>query len=336
MEREHRHRERPSFFWPIALITAGIIWLLVNNGTIPLENLNLLSTYWPALLILAGISLLLGMIWWPLSGLLWLIVAGVLIWVLISPPALLPRTAGANVRTETFSEPLGDAESASIQLDLSGQPNRVYALDDATDLIEAQVTYMGEMEFRVTGGAEKSVVLDQAPFSGITGPDFLFSLNRNSRPWDIGLNGSIPLRLEIDSGSGPTTLDLQGLTIEALSVDSGSGSIDINLPAGDDEYAFTFLGGSGSADIIIPSGANMDMNLDGGSGSITIDVPDDAGIQLEVRDDGSGGLSVPRSFDKVREGDGDEGTWESDNYESADQTITIVIEDQGSGSITIR
>lgn len=47
-----------SFFWPIIMIGAGVIWLLTNLNIIPTENLWILLRLWPMLLIVAGLDLL--------------------------------------------------------------------------------------------------------------------------------------------------------------------------------------------------------------------------------------------------------------------------------------
>ncbi|RPH60268.1 MAG: DUF2807 domain-containing protein, partial [Chloroflexi bacterium] len=48
-----------SFFWPFTLIAAGVVWILINMGTIPAENLWALAHLWPFLLIALGLGLIL-------------------------------------------------------------------------------------------------------------------------------------------------------------------------------------------------------------------------------------------------------------------------------------
>jgi hypothetical protein len=48
-----------SLFWPLTLIAAGVIWLLVSAGKLPAENLWALTHFWPFLLIGAGVGLIL-------------------------------------------------------------------------------------------------------------------------------------------------------------------------------------------------------------------------------------------------------------------------------------
>ncbi|HLA06319.1 MAG TPA: head GIN domain-containing protein [Anaerolineales bacterium] len=51
-----KHR---SFFWPLALIATGVIWLLVSMNVIPEANLWALTYIWPYLLIALGLGLIL-------------------------------------------------------------------------------------------------------------------------------------------------------------------------------------------------------------------------------------------------------------------------------------
>ncbi len=50
-------------FWPLTLIGAGIIWILIEMGRLPVENLWALTYLWPLLLIGAGVGLILRPYW---------------------------------------------------------------------------------------------------------------------------------------------------------------------------------------------------------------------------------------------------------------------------------
>lgn len=52
-----------SFFFPLALIATGTIWLLNGMGIIPTENLWALAHFWPFLLIGWGLGLILSSFW---------------------------------------------------------------------------------------------------------------------------------------------------------------------------------------------------------------------------------------------------------------------------------
>ena len=52
-----------SLFGPLLLIAAGVVWLLVQSGTIPSANLWALTHIWPFLLISAGLGIMLRPYW---------------------------------------------------------------------------------------------------------------------------------------------------------------------------------------------------------------------------------------------------------------------------------
>ena len=343
MERENRtyryyYRHQPSFFWPITLITVGITWLLVNNGTIPAENVYRLFPLWPVLLILAGISLLLRRVWWPLSGLVWAAAAAFFVWALINPPAFLPEATMPEVRHETYNEALGSTQSASVTMDLSGWPNRVYALENSSDLFLADVNYIGGFHVGVSGSDQKKDVrFDENRDTRYWTVGFVRALEDQNRPWEIGLSPRIPLRLNIDTNSGPSTLNLEGLRLESLRLEGGSGNIEINLPEESPRFLFDYRGGSGALTVNVPDGSDFELRMDTGSGNVVIDLPDGAAVRVDVRNGGSGALKFAAGFTKVEDrGDDDEGIWENEAYTDAGSGIDIVVSDQGSGDIEIR
>jgi hypothetical protein len=75
-----------SFFWPFVLIAAGLVWLLVEVGTIPLDNLWALMYIWPFLLMGAGIGLILRSRW-PITRMFvsGLIVLGIVLSIFFAP-----------------------------------------------------------------------------------------------------------------------------------------------------------------------------------------------------------------------------------------------------------
>jgi len=59
---------RRGLFWPLVLITIGLVFLLVNYGLIPGVTAVSLLSLWPLLLILAGVDIAIGRRW-PLAAL---------------------------------------------------------------------------------------------------------------------------------------------------------------------------------------------------------------------------------------------------------------------------
>ena len=61
-------KENRSFFWPLTLIAAGVIWLMISMGRVPASNLWALTHIWPFLLIALGVGLILRGLWRPLGA----------------------------------------------------------------------------------------------------------------------------------------------------------------------------------------------------------------------------------------------------------------------------
>ncbi|MGE5073830.1 MAG: GIN domain-containing protein [Anaerolineae bacterium] len=54
---------RLHLFWPMTLIAAGVLWILIQMGRIPAANLWALTYLWPLFLIAAGLGLILRPYW---------------------------------------------------------------------------------------------------------------------------------------------------------------------------------------------------------------------------------------------------------------------------------
>ncbi len=341
-----------SLFWPIVLIGIGVVALLANAGALSRENISVLFRLWPVLLILIGIDIMFGRRSPAIGALIGIgAVAAVIGMMLVGPS--LGWDQDWEVKTDRFSAPIGQATSARVELDLGSSPTELTALSDSDDLIDAELTYLGEIKFEVSGDQEKSVKLSESD----GGRWFWFDWFNDDEElrWDVGLSKDLPLELNADGGSGSMTLDLAALQLTRLSLDVGSGSADLDLSTG--SYPAQVDGGSGSTRLRVPAGAAVDLEIDvgsgsvtvgiadratvelridGGSGSLTVDVPDDAAVRVDVRDSGSGSVRVPSRYERTRSGDRDEGTWETPGYGSADYQIEIQIESVGSGSLEVR
>lgn len=75
-----------SIFWPLAMIAAGVLWLLIDMGIVPRANLWALTHTLPFLLIALGIGLILRA-YWRFAGMLvsLLVVAGAVMAVIYAP-----------------------------------------------------------------------------------------------------------------------------------------------------------------------------------------------------------------------------------------------------------
>jgi len=337
-----------SLFWPVVLIGVGTIFLLNNMGILPGINLWNLGRLWPLVLIIIGLDLLFGHRSPQLGATIALGGVAIIVILMLVLPA-------PEVTAQRLEAPVADAESATVRLDLTEWPTEIRALDDSTNLLEAQTYYYDDVRLDVNAGDETTVELLTGGDTNVFGW-FGAPVGTNER-WSIGLTPNLPLALVIDGSSGSLDADLTALSLTRLGMDAGSGSVNLRLPAGETNYDANISSGSGSATIRVEAGASLDLTVDvgsgsfnvavadetratvrlsGSSGSITIDVPDDAAVRVEVADSGSGSVNIPGWLDQIRDGDDDEGLWESAGFADSDFQIDITVTDAGSGSINIQ
>jgi hypothetical protein len=347
-----------SLFWPFLLIGGGLIWLLANLEIIEPVQWYTVVRLWPIFLIAIGLDILFGRRSPIVGAVIGLGAVGLVVALLLLAPSLNLAPDVGELKTLNFSESLGSANSASIDLDLERYATTIDALEDSGDLFVAELDTVTDVEFTARGGTDKSISIRPRGDSSFGFEDWFSTIGRNAR-WEIGLSPEVPIDLVVDVGSGPVTLDTAGLDFSEFSLDGGSGSVNLDLPASSDRYRARIKGGSGSFDITFEDGASVDaffdvgsgsfgieigddvdieLEIDGGSGSVTIDVPSGVAVQVLVDDAGSGSVRVPGSFTLVDDGgddDRDTGTWESSGFSSAMHKIIIVFEG-GSGSFTLR
>lgn len=320
-----------SLFWPIVLIGIGVILLLANLNIITTANLTALLALWPLLLVALGLEIMIGRRSTLASGLVGVLMVAAVILILIFGPQLGLNLPSGQLTQERYTEPIGPAQRASVLIDVSSDPVTIDSFAGPNDLISADVTTVGAMEFTASGSSDKNIVLRKLPNT----INFNFGLITQPTRWKVSLNPEIPLDLTLEGGSGSTNADLSLLQLERLRVNVASGSFRADLPESEQAYEAEFEGGSGSLTVYLPPATDLTFSVDGGSGSIHILLPPGVEYRVEVRDSGSGSMNLPRGLQQVERGDGDEGIWESSGYAGATHRLHIIIEDIGSGSVSI-
>jgi hypothetical protein len=309
-------RQRPALFWPFLLIGVGVILLLSNLNILPGNAFAIIWRFWPLLLVVIGLDLLLGRrsaLGSIISSLVALIMfGGVLALVVFADqvPFLQDLEIG-QLKQEALDVPLGEFDSATINIDWPSGPAFLYPLSDSSNLLEGQINYHGDLIFEQNAdGRHLEVELDSRT------PGFYVPASDSSeqdRSWRIGLHPAVELDLILDAGSGSSEYDLRELNIESFEVDAGSGSMIITLPARGQ-----------------PTG-----QIDGGSGNIVLILPEQMAAQIQL-DGGSGAFRASSRFSRSDAGDedDDETVWQTADFSRADHQLMLTI-DQGSGSISI-
>lgn len=302
---------RPSLFWPILMIGIGLILLLNNAGVLPGSPWAVLWQFWPVLLIVIGVDILFGR---SATGriisaiLALLVVVGAIALMATSSPTapdflgFLPGfRVGGELKTTHIEYPVGDIQSADVRVDFSTGTNELYALSDSTNLIEADLSYYGELDesYNESGShAELEIGVRRAFPQGI--------FQSSEEEWNVGLNPRVVYQLDLSLGVGESTVDLTQLELSGGDINVGVGRTEVRLP---DSGRFTLA-------------------VHGGVGELRIIAPRDVALRAEV-DTGIGSFNNNSRMQPVGEG-----VYETEGFAAAEDAITLIV-DVGVGSVTI-
>ncbi len=298
---EHR---RPSVIGPLILITLGVLFLLANFNLLPFSIWEVALRFWPLILILVGLEIIFG----RRSGLgalivivLWVALVSGIVWLAFTQGELFAGRAAAI--TESLTEPLGDIQSATLELHRGVAAVTITALNaDTNDLLRGTFGHNSQTRVRKdysVAGNQARLVLSEETLGWMP---FMFGESW----WNLALTPNLPLSIKVESGVGRATLDLSALKITALDVEGGVGSVDVVAPK--TGATIRIKGGVGNARITIPEGVAAQIRADKGVGNIRVN---------ETRFAKSGN------------------TYASANYASAEAKIEIFV-DGGVGGIEVR
>jgi hypothetical protein len=217
---------RRGLFWPLLLITIGLVFLLVNFGLIPGVTALSLLNLWPLLLILAGVDIAIGRRW-PLAALgidVAVIALGLALLATQPTPIIVPYwTVGRSGGGERDVS-VARQGATSLTLDISGGAGRFRVSGGSNALVEAH-SDNGDLRLRRAsydrGGQHADVRIDQNAsriFGGAT-PDV-----------DARIASDVPTELSVNGGAGEFIIDLRDVTITGAELNIGAASLALTLP----------------------------------------------------------------------------------------------------------
>lgn len=234
----------------------------------------------------------------------------------------------AEVEMASFSEPKGNATAATVNVNFSVGVTTFKPLVASDNLFEADVTYIGEIQFDVQGNTEKTITLKQPTRNPITRTikQAFGSLNKDvDLRWDIRLNPDVPVALNIHGGVGEGDIDLAGINLTQLNVNTGVGKNTVTLPTSETGYAVKFNGGVGETVIDLPINTTTDIKISGGVGAVTLNLPPGAALKLTGKS-GLGDIAVPKQMERLQESDDfitKSGVWQTQGFDQAAHQITV-------------
>ena len=299
---------RRGLFWPLVLITIGLVFLLVNYGFIPgVTALSLLSL-WPLLLVLAGVDIAIGRRW-PLAALgidVAVIALGLVL--LSTQPAILsgpfPIFGGSSSGGERDVS-VERQSATSLALEINGGAGQFRVVGGSPALVEA---HSASADLRVRRSP------DVVPQTTSTHADVRIDQIGNRRVGGVATDvetriaSDIPTELSINGGAGEFMIDLSDVKITSAELNVGAASLTLTLPK--------------------PSGmVNIDVNA--GASSIVIEVPD--GVEARVTTTGLV-LTLRSSNPRITTSGN---SAETSGYGTAAARVTVHVT-AGASSVTIR
>ena len=266
---------RSLIFWGVALVTAGIVALLIQSGAISGESARQAWRLWPILLVAIGVAVIasrtpfaaLGVV---LAG----IVAGGLAGSLVAgvPDGLSVGCGGET--TETVEADGSFTETGVVVLDLSCAELDVSTQDGADWSVTARHGRDEEPQISSDDGSLR-VTAEGGGFPG-------FSESRQA--WEVVLPTEPELSLEVASNAASSRLDLGDAAFSSLDIDANAGEIDLSLP-GTNVGDLRVDANAGAITIRTDAATTVGGSVQMNAGSLEICAPDDLPIAITIEDE---------------------------------------------------
>lgn len=290
-----------SFFWPVILITTGVIALLAETGAISSGRLFRLADLWPVILIVIGLELIARRV---LQGLTRDLAAALIVLVAVGGAVTYVAVRGPvsdGTQTMDTSDAVGSVNQASLEVDAGVATMTVEGSSAlGSDLYRAHIQY---------AGAKPEVSLDRS-----TGNLRIFQNNDlgffASRRFvlDLQINSAVSWSISANTGSTNDTLKLSAVKVGSIELNTGASRTDITLGRPTGIVPISVDGGAISLHLHRPSGSEAFVHVSGGAVSLDAD-----GRQLH--------------------GVGDE-SWQSNGYDGAADAYRVDV-NGGACSVTV-
>ncbi len=219
-----------SIFWPLVMIAAGVLWLMVGMEIIPRANLWALTHIFPFLLIALGIGLILRA-YWRFAGMLVsiLVVAGAVLAVVYAPKFSWDNTPSWGWGMWDFDPGIGGSVAGSGVIE--AETRQISEFNSIVIEYPAEVT--------VRQGKSESVIIEAddnlLPQLESEVRNGTLNFESNERDWRERVNPSHSVQLtitvvDLSQVSFPSAgkMLIENLETESLSISvSGAGDIEL-------------------------------------------------------------------------------------------------------------
>jgi hypothetical protein len=299
---------RGLVFWGVALVTAGVVALAVQQGFVDRDALTGAWRLWPVVLIAIGLAIIVSRTPFSLLG---TIVAGLAVGagagVLISVGPGLASCGGQEPTSTTTRDGAFTGTEASVDLDFS-----------CGTLALSQVDGTG---WRVIAGetGDNEVLIDATDTSLVVRSPNRAFMSGEER-WEVSLGDALTYSLSIDANAATSTLDLAGGSFTDLSVNPNAGSLTLEL-RGTAVEALDLSMNAGSTAILVDETTDLEGTLATNAGSIELCAEPGTALRITVESNLTFSHDLDQS-DLVKSGS----TWTSAGFDGAAHHVDLGLE----------
>jgi hypothetical protein len=165
-------------------------------------------------------------------------------------------------RAATLEQKVGLAGAESVSVSVILGVGRLRLAGGADSLLDARFEYnipdwKPVVSYKVEDGRGRLVIEQPSRVVGAAWPGHV----RYS--WDLKLDSSMPIELEVDMGVGKSEVDLRGINLRRFSLEAGVGE--------------------GSVDLSGPRPSDLDATIKAGVGRLTLILPADVGVRVKAQ-----------------------------------------------------
>ncbi|GEM_PF-261820 len=273
---QNRGVRSTSVVFPLLLIAFGVMVLMARSNP-NVDPWPVLRHYWPLILILIGA----GMIWdrsrrpgnpedlapFPLGTTIGTILFLLIVFALtLHNHGSFSRTSvgpsGPMKHSRKTIETLG---AKAVRMSVKMPAGDLHMDGGADQLLDADFSYGSSwlapaVEYTVSDGVGKLDVTQES------GAQFM---TKSDNTWNVKVNDSIPLDLEVDLGAGRGEFRFAKVNLTRLELNIGAGEADVDL-SGEraKDLEAEIQGGVGEATVRLPKNVGVVATVHGGLGSI--------------------------------------------------------------------
>ena len=299
---------RGLLFWGLALVTAGIVALGVQQGYLDESILGGAWRLWPVILIAIGLSIILSR---TAFGVLGTVVAAVVVGVVagsvLAAGPFVTGCAGGDVESAALTPSSGAFEADAVQVDLDFSCGSLaLAMGDAASWSANVGRTRGPLA-EVTGDAGSLRISTEG------GSMF----DAGGQRWVVTLGADPTYELTASINAASSTMDLTDAAFAAMNLEPNAGDITVNLSGATVENLDVGLN-AGNASITVDEGSSVSGSLETNAGSLELCATPGTAVRISLESNVAFGHNLGDS-DLVRSRD----TWTSEGFETAETKVDL-------------